>query len=609
MLKNRLIPSISLAFVSLFIVTYGTSVIFGSSTSSLIKNLGSWDKKEAKEASEKLGKIGKSVVPELINAMDNKDRRKYATRALREIGQDASDAIPALIKATRDSEENTRAYAVEALGKMVSQADQVLPCLEKALNDKSSDVKTKAAKSLNFLKAYPDEVKKQKELAEQEKAYNQLIINQKKVVFQDHIDVAEQGDTQADSNLSNTPPQVSEIYQPKTSVPRIENWELEQKSILPRNTQTNSNHSNTPAWASEINQPNIPISILPKSSSETSSVTPEDHNLPSVQYQSPVSNTDLQSTTTQQNAVYLSCNNKAILSVITFFYFFITLFGVLKGAKKEAIFFNSQKDYRLHLMIAITLLALTIFFALRFPSDFQYAYAIAFIIIFTLINISVAYYLNKDLIVIPLTVGLSRTTMVFFIPLFICLKNIASGKEKEEKNITESIRVKFGQDLNKFLGSALINGASVSTVRLRNYTQQELISKEEREKVEYEKYVADKDINDGGNDDDHVEEDIGFDNSQQDEYDNDDEKTDDHTYESERASTKIEDDASESPYSILEISENASIAEIKAAYRKKMHQYHPDKTSGLGEKLRVLAEKEAKRINVAYDTIMKDKGQ
>jgi len=173
MFKNKLIPGISLICISLIVIMYGSSVTFGSSVSSLIKDLGSWDKKVAKEASEKLSKRGKSVVPELINAMDNKDRRKYATRTLREIGQDASDAIPALIKAASDSDEDTRAYAVEALGKMVSQAEQVLPCLEKALNDKSSDVKAKAIKSLNFLKTYPDEVKRQKELAEQKELKKQ----------------------------------------------------------------------------------------------------------------------------------------------------------------------------------------------------------------------------------------------------------------------------------------------------------------------------------------------------------------------------------------------------------------------------------------------------
>ena len=63
MLKNKLIPSISLTFISLFIVAYGSSITFGSSVSSLIKDLGSWGKKVAKEASEHLSGRGKLVVP------------------------------------------------------------------------------------------------------------------------------------------------------------------------------------------------------------------------------------------------------------------------------------------------------------------------------------------------------------------------------------------------------------------------------------------------------------------------------------------------------------------------------------------------------------------
>ena len=38
-----------------------------------------------------------------------------------------------------------------------------------------------------------------------------------------------------------------------------------------------------------------------------------------------------------------------------------------------------------------------------------------------------------------------------------------------------------------------------------------------------------------------------------------------------------------------------------------MSSYHPDKVSGLGEKLRKVAEEESKLINVAYQTL-KSKG-
>jgi DnaJ like chaperone protein len=53
-------------------------------------------------------------------------------------------------------------------------------------------------------------------------------------------------------------------------------------------------------------------------------------------------------------------------------------------------------------------------------------------------------------------------------------------------------------------------------------------------------------------------------------------------------------------YEVLEVSAYANITQIKAAYRKKIALYHPDKVAGLGSELRHLAEIRAKEINVAY---------
>jgi hypothetical protein len=61
-------------------------------------------------------------------------------------------------------------------------------------------------------------------------------------------------------------------------------------------------------------------------------------------------------------------------------------------------------------------------------------------------------------------------------------------------------------------------------------------------------------------------------------------------------------------YEILEVPQNATPSEIKSAFKKKMSSYHPDKVSGLGEKLRKVAEEESKLINVAYQTL-KSKGK
>lgn len=55
-----------------------------------------------------------------------------------------------------------------------------------------------------------------------------------------------------------------------------------------------------------------------------------------------------------------------------------------------------------------------------------------------------------------------------------------------------------------------------------------------------------------------------------------------------------------SAHEILEVAPNASEDEIRAAYRKLVQMYHPDKVSGLGPEFGELAERRMKEINAAY---------
>jgi len=56
---------------------------------------------------------------------------------------------------------------------------------------------------------------------------------------------------------------------------------------------------------------------------------------------------------------------------------------------------------------------------------------------------------------------------------------------------------------------------------------------------------------------------------------------------------------------LFEMDAAASFAEIKAAYRKCMSQYHPDKVLHLGLDLRTLAEAKTKEYNLAFETIQR----
>jgi len=67
------------------------------------------------------------------------------------------------------------------------------------------------------------------------------------------------------------------------------------------------------------------------------------------------------------------------------------------------------------------------------------------------------------------------------------------------------------------------------------------------------------------------------------------------------------DSAKSSPHKTLGLGENATLEEIKIAYRNKMKQYHPDKVAHLGKELQDLARKKATEINRAYETLVKQK--
>lgn len=66
--------------------------------------------------------------------------------------------------------------------------------------------------------------------------------------------------------------------------------------------------------------------------------------------------------------------------------------------------------------------------------------------------------------------------------------------------------------------------------------------------------------------------------------------------------------ADQNAYKILGIDKNASIDEIKKAYRKLAVEFHPDKVSYLGEDIRKNAEEKFRKVNEAFEKIKKEKG-
>ena len=61
-------------------------------------------------------------------------------------------------------------------------------------------------------------------------------------------------------------------------------------------------------------------------------------------------------------------------------------------------------------------------------------------------------------------------------------------------------------------------------------------------------------------------------------------------------------------YVVLDVDRGASRAQITAAYRARISQYHPDKVARMGPEIRALAEKKSAEINTAYETALRNIG-
>lgn len=68
---------------------------------------------------------------------------------------------------------------------------------------------------------------------------------------------------------------------------------------------------------------------------------------------------------------------------------------------------------------------------------------------------------------------------------------------------------------------------------------------------------------------------------------------------------KNKDSSEEYFFSVLNISPNASIEEIKRGYKEEIRKYHPDKVEHLGDEFKEIAERKTKDINKAYNYFRK----
>jgi DnaJ-domain-containing protein 1 len=58
----------------------------------------------------------------------------------------------------------------------------------------------------------------------------------------------------------------------------------------------------------------------------------------------------------------------------------------------------------------------------------------------------------------------------------------------------------------------------------------------------------------------------------------------------------------------LKVDKNASPEQVRAAFRREISKYHPDRVEGLGIELQELADRKAKEVNRAYTLAKQERG-
>jgi HEAT repeat protein len=113
------------------------------------------DKEIRRDAAYALAKIGaeaSSVVPVLIEALQDKERNtRYSAveaLALGNVGSEAKAAVPLLIAALKDDDSYLRNRAAEALGKIGSEAASTVPALIDVLKDEDESLRRNATEAL-----------------------------------------------------------------------------------------------------------------------------------------------------------------------------------------------------------------------------------------------------------------------------------------------------------------------------------------------------------------------------------------------------------------------------------------------------------------------------
>ncbi|MFA5784275.1 MAG: HEAT repeat domain-containing protein [Phycisphaerae bacterium] len=524
--------------LSLFLFISAAS--FADKISSLIDDLGDWNKDKAKQASDKLAAIGKPAVPFLIKALESNSRNKkrYAARALRNIGQDASDAIPALSILLKDNDAQVREYAVEALGQMHDQAETMIVILQNAMADSNKDVRSKAIMSVLTLKKHIEQTKNRQE---------DVVINES------------HGESTKAVNSDTTELRQESREYTETEPVKATDTDIIVDAGKPVHSQNNMN---------KMLDLEMKVNQKYSGSSDDIDISSNSHlsdNNKIGEKKKDANKIHIENGTLIKKPNWWFTPQKfgqyevkpALIGLITILILLMIIFciAIKKTHDGIIIFFYSYSDLFFSVLPIIVGIGLCV--VLEFHSNNEEYTSIWLIYLGILCsflyNYVKAFIDNWNRKFLAFCVGTSRNIIIFILPVILLLSFLEMAAERSERDSP------FGKIVAVlvFISSILLLHSLVGTMRYQ------LRSEEEYETC----------CNGEAN-------------------------------ENPSESDRYSDTSSEvSPYVILGIPTNSTINEIKEAYRKLSQQYHPDKVAHLGPELQQVAHEKMKKINQAYESL------
>ena len=507
-----------------------------------------------------------SDISSLIKDLKDKDSAKDASYELAKIGK---PAVPELIKALESNNKYSKRYAARTLREIGQDASGAIPALSKLLKDWDAQTRGYAVEALGKMLQQAEQVKPLLEKASKDWDKNvrekakRAIKNLTLTRAQIEQIVKNRMNSGGTKNKCTSVSLESESSNKYTGFVKFENGV--RSRIIVTVTEQGVQYSF---------EKTIPKTITPPKNGYT--------NRARTRYQSPKKSTNTSNLKTVRPKDYLHWWNSPIkigrLEVkpvtIAIIIFIITLIIIIGIAVKKTndgvvIFFSSYFDLFLSFLPFIILVISLIVIASQSEeenSEIPTWVIPTAIIVAVLYNYVKAYFDNRHAKFLAFCVGTGRITLGYLLPIVIILSLLELFSPREE-------RESRGEWITKKITSGLIlGGAAVFLHSLIGSSRRSFEIDEEYNQCWYKnEYYG----NDGNNESPHSK------------------------YESTFIRTKT-------PREVLNVSQNATHEEIKEAYRKMAHQYHPDKTAQLGPELQELAKKKMQQINESYELLMKN---